>query len=132
MNTDAPGSLRSVFICVHLWPLFLVLDVCRDLTGEHTWGFSLKAIVSKLNDTTRNGVRKARPACAWRAPHYDTCEIEHFVMKLLDSTDSDFAGSSNNSAWTRAACRANSAAALDKLKTGNARTPSFSHPCSPC
>jgi len=52
-------------------------------------GSVLKAIVSKLNDTTRTAL-EARPALCLARTHYDV-EIEHFVMKLLDSTDSDFA-----------------------------------------
>ena len=52
-------------------------------------GISLKAIVSKLNDTTRTALEGAAGLCLART-HYDV-EIEHFVMKLLDSTDSDFA-----------------------------------------
>ena len=48
-------------------------------------GISLKAIVSKLNDTTRTASEGAAGLCLART-HYDV-EIEHFVMKLLDSTD---------------------------------------------
>ena len=50
---------------------------------------SLKAIISKLNDTTRTALEGAAGLCLART-HYDV-EIEHFLMKLLDTTDSDFA-----------------------------------------
>jgi type VI secretion system protein VasG len=57
--------------------------------------------------------------------HYDV-EIEHFVMKLLDSTDSDFARIVKQFGVDKARLSAELSRALDKLKTGNARTPSFS------
>ena len=50
---------------------------------------NLKAIVSKLNDTTRKALEAAAGLCLART-HYDV-EIEHFLIKLLDATDCDFA-----------------------------------------
>ena len=50
---------------------------------------TLKAIVSKLNDTTRKALEDAAGLCLART-HYDV-EIEHFLMKLMDAADSDFA-----------------------------------------
>ncbi|HMD71513.1 MAG TPA: type VI secretion system ATPase TssH [Bryobacteraceae bacterium] len=87
-------------------------------------GISLKAIVSKLNDTTRTALEGAAGLCLART-HYDV-EIEHFVMKLLDSTDSDFARIVKRFSVDKARLSAELSRALDKLKTGNARTPSFS------
>jgi type VI secretion system protein VasG len=87
-------------------------------------GISLKAIVSKLNDTTRTALEGAAGLCLART-HYDV-EIEHFVMKLLDSTDSDFARIVKRFGVDKARLSAELSRALDKLKTGNARTPSFS------
>jgi len=87
-------------------------------------GISLKSIVSKLNDTTRTALEGAAGLCLART-HYDV-EIEHFVMKLLDSADSDFARIVKLFGVDKARLAGELSRALDKLKTGNARTPSFS------
>jgi type VI secretion system protein VasG len=87
-------------------------------------GISLKAIVSKLNDTTRTALEGAAGLCLART-HYDV-EIEHFLMKLLDTTDSDFAKIVKQFGVDKARLSGELSRALDKLKTGNARTPSFS------
>ena len=49
---------------------------------------SLKAIVSKLNDTTRKALEDAAGLCLART-HYNV-EVEHFLTKLLDMPDCDF------------------------------------------
>ncbi|MBZ5584621.1 MAG: AAA family ATPase, partial [Acidobacteriia bacterium] len=85
---------------------------------------SLKSIVSKLNDTTRTALEGAAGLCLART-HYNV-EIEHFLMKLLDATDSDFARILKQFGVDRARLSAELSRSLDKLKTGNARTPAFS------
>ncbi len=85
---------------------------------------TLKAIVSKLNDTTRKALEDAAGLCLART-HYDV-EIEHFLMKLLDSTESDFARILKQFGVDKSRLAAELTRSLDKLKTGNARTPSFS------
>ncbi len=85
---------------------------------------SLKAIVGKLNDTTRTALEGAAGLCLART-HYDV-EIEHFLMKLLDTTDSDFARIVKQFGVDKARLSAELSRGLDKLKTGNARTPAFS------
>ena len=85
---------------------------------------SLKAIVSKLNDTTRTALEGAAGLCLSRT-HYDV-EIEHFLMKLLDVTDSDFAVIVKQFGVDKSRLTAELTRSLDKLKTGNARTPAFS------
>ena len=84
----------------------------------------LKSIVSKLNDTTRTALEGAAGLCLART-HYDV-EIEHFLMKLLDASDSDFARILKQFGVDKARLAAELTRSLDKLKTGNARTPSFS------
>ena len=84
----------------------------------------LKSIVSKLNDTTRTALEGAAGLCLART-HYDV-EIEHFLMKLLDASDSDFARALKQFGVDKARLSAELTRSLDKLKTGNARTPSFS------
>src|SRR5580704_7425756 len=85
---------------------------------------TLKAIVSKLNDTTRKALEDAAGLCLART-HYDV-EIEHFLMKLMDATDSDFARILKQFGVDKSRLSAELSRSLDKLKTGNARTPSFS------
>jgi type VI secretion system protein VasG len=85
---------------------------------------SLKAIVSKLNDTTRKALEDAAGLCLART-HYDV-EIEHFLVKLMDATDSDFARILKQFGVDKSRLSAELARSLDKLKSGNARTPSFS------
>ncbi|MGH9639369.1 MAG: Clp protease N-terminal domain-containing protein, partial [Bryobacteraceae bacterium] len=85
---------------------------------------NLKSLISKMNDATRSTLEAAAGLCLART-HYEI-EIEHFLAKLLDRQDSDLAHilkrfEINKSRFTGELNRA-----LDKLKTGNARTPSFS------
>jgi type VI secretion system protein VasG len=85
---------------------------------------SLKAIVSKLNDTTRAALEGGAGLCLART-HYDV-EIEHFLVKLMDATDSDFARILKQFGVDKSRLAGELARSLDKLKTGNARTPAFS------
>jgi type VI secretion system protein VasG len=85
---------------------------------------TLKAIVSKLNDTSRKALEDAAGLCLART-HYDV-EIEHFLMKLMDATDSDFARILKQFGVDKSRLSSELSKSLDKLKTGNARTPSFS------
>ena len=50
---------------------------------------NLRALIAKLNPTTRGAVEAAAGLCLSRT-HYDV-EVEHYLVKLLDATDSDFA-----------------------------------------
>ncbi len=52
-------------------------------------GLNLKSLIGKLNDSTRSALEGAAGLCLSRT-HYDI-EIEHYLIKLLDSTDGDFA-----------------------------------------
>ena len=85
---------------------------------------TLKAIVSRLNDTTRKTLEDAAGLCLART-HYDV-EIEHFLVKLMDVPDSDFQVILKQFGVDKARLAGELARSLDKLKTGNARTPSFS------
>ena len=57
--------------------------------------------------------------------HYDV-EIEHFLMKLLDSPDSDFPRILKAFGVDKSRLAGELSRSLDKLKSGNARTPAFS------
>ena len=50
---------------------------------------NLKSLIGKLNDTVRGTLEGAAGLCLSRT-HYDV-EIEHFLVKLLDSSGSDLA-----------------------------------------
>ena len=85
---------------------------------------NLKSLIGKLNDSTRNGLEAAAGLCLART-HYDI-EIEHYLTKLLDSTDNDLAAILKHFEIDGSRFSAELARALDKLKSGNARTPALS------
>src|SRR5689334_7076894 len=85
---------------------------------------NLRALIAKLNPTTRGAVEAAAGLCLSRT-HYDV-EVEHYLVKLLDATDSDFACVLKQYAVDRSRLASDLAKSLDHLKTGNARTPAFS------
>ncbi len=85
---------------------------------------NLKALIGKLNPETRRAVEAAVGLCASRT-HYDI-EIEHLLLKMLDSTDADLAFILKHFGVDRSKLTADLTRSLDKLKTGNARNPAFS------
>ena len=52
-------------------------------------GINLKSLIGRLNDQARSALEGAAGLCLART-HYEI-EIEHFITKLLDSPDGDFA-----------------------------------------
>jgi type VI secretion system protein VasG len=87
-------------------------------------GLNLKSLIGKLNSTTRSALEGAAGLCLSRT-HYDI-EIEHYLMKILDVTDSDFARITKHFGVDRSRLSAELTRSLDKLKSGNARTPALS------
>ena len=85
---------------------------------------NLKGLIGKLNDTTRNALEAAAGFCLART-HYDI-EVEHFLLKLLDTTDSDFPRILKQFGVDKSRLTGDLTRSLDKLKSGNARTPAFS------
>ena len=85
---------------------------------------NLRAIIGKLNDTARGALEGAAGLCLART-HYDI-EIEHYLMKLLDASGSDFAFILRHFGVDKSRLAAELTRSLDKLKSGNARTPAFS------
>src|SRR6185437_10060121 len=85
---------------------------------------NLKWLIARMNDTTRSALEAAAGLCLSRT-HYDI-EIEHFLTKLLDQQDGDLAHILKHFGADKSRFTAELSRALDKLKTGNARTPSFS------
>jgi type VI secretion system protein VasG len=87
-------------------------------------GLNLKALIGKLNDPARLALEGAAGLCLSRT-HYDV-EIEHYLTKLLDSTSGDFAAIVKHFEIDKSRLTADLARSIDKLKSGNARTPAIS------
>ncbi|HYM75940.1 MAG TPA: type VI secretion system ATPase TssH [Candidatus Dormibacteraeota bacterium] len=85
---------------------------------------NLKSLIGKLNDSTRGALEAAAGFCLART-HYDI-EVEHYLTKLLDSTDNDVAAIFKHFEIDTSRFSGELARALDKLKSGNARTPALS------
>ncbi|HUG40006.1 MAG TPA: type VI secretion system ATPase TssH [Longimicrobiales bacterium] len=85
---------------------------------------NVRSLIGKLNNETRNAVESAAGLCLSRT-HYDV-EIEHYLVKLLDSPDGDLTFILKHYGIDRSRVARELTASLDALKTGNARTPSLS------
>jgi type VI secretion system protein VasG len=85
---------------------------------------NLKALIGKLNHESRSALEAAAGLCVSRT-HYDI-EIEHYVTKLLDQADGDFARITQHFGVDKSRLTTELMRSLDKLKTGNARTPALS------
>ena len=85
---------------------------------------NLKSLIHKLNDTSRSALEAAAGLCLSRT-HYDV-EIEHYLLKLMDSSDGDVARILKAFGINKSRLTTDLTRALDKLKSGNARTPSLS------
>ncbi len=87
-------------------------------------GPNLKSLIGKLNDPARSALEGAAGLCLSRT-HYDI-EVEHYLMKLLDSSENDFASIARHFEVDKSRLAAELTRSLDKLKSGNARTPAIS------
>jgi type VI secretion system protein VasG len=87
-------------------------------------GINLKSLIGKLNDTARGALEGAAGLCLSRT-HYDI-EIEHFLMKLLDQSDNDAAKIFHQFEIDTSRLSRELQRSLDRLKSGNARTPAIS------
>jgi type VI secretion system protein VasG len=85
---------------------------------------NLKSLIGKLNDTCRGALEGAAGLCLTRT-HYDV-DIEHFLLKLGEVTDTDMQRVLRYYAIEPARLARDLTRALDRLKTGNARTPALS------
>lgn len=85
---------------------------------------NLRGLIAKLNAPTRSAVEGAAGLCLART-NYDV-EIEHFLVKTLDAADNDMAVILKHFGVNRSRLADDLARALDKIKTGNARTPNLS------
>src|SRR5271166_879460 len=87
-------------------------------------GINLKSLIGKLNDASRSALEAAAGLCLSRT-HYDI-EIEHYLAKLVDSPDGDFARIAKFFEIDKSRLTGELNRSLDKLKSGNARTPALS------
>ena len=85
---------------------------------------NLRSLIGKFNGATRKATEAAVGLCVSRT-HYNV-EIEHYLFKLLDTTDGDFAAIVRHFELNRARLSSELTRALDRFKTGNGRTPGLS------
>ena len=84
---------------------------------------NLRSIINKLNDATRVAMEGAAGLCLSRT-NYDI-EIEHYLMKLLDSSDTDASKIFHQFGVDTSRMSAELTRSLDQLKRGNGRGPSM-------
>jgi type VI secretion system protein VasG len=85
---------------------------------------NLKSLIGKLDEATRGALEAAAGLCLSRT-HYDI-EVEHFLLKALDSSDNDVAFILKQYGVDRSRLTTELEKSLNRLKTGNARSPAFS------
>src|SRR5438270_5175534 len=86
-------------------------------------GLNLRSLIGKLNDSTRKAMEAAAGLCLSRT-HYDV-EIEHYLMKLLDTTDTDAEKIFHQFGVNTSRLSADLTRSLDKMRRGNGRGPSI-------
>ena len=85
---------------------------------------NLKSLVGRLNDTCRGALEGAAGLCLSRT-NYDV-EIEHILAKLLNEDDTDLHKICRHYEINTDRLEKDVSVALDRLKTGNSRTPGLS------
>jgi type VI secretion system protein VasG len=85
---------------------------------------NLKALIAKLNNTCRSSLESAAGLCLSRT-NYDV-EIEHVFLKLLETPDTDLTRIFRHFEVDTSRLSRDLARAIDRFKTGNARTPALS------
>lgn len=85
---------------------------------------NLKSLVGRLNNTCREVLEGAAGLCLSRT-NYDV-EPEHFLLKLVEAADTDFARILRHYEVDASRLTKDITRALDRLKTGNGRMPGMS------
>src|SRR5215467_13340151 len=85
---------------------------------------NLRSLIRKFNPATQAATKAAANFCLART-HYNV-EIEHYLIKLLDMTDGDFAAIAKHAEIDRGQLATDLTRVLDRFKTGNGRSPAFS------
>ena len=104
---------------------------CRCKTGEPALAgagagtsMDLKALVERLDPASREALEAAAGLTLSRT-HYNV-EIEHWLLKLMESTGGDVAAILDRFAVDAGRLEAELNRTLDKMKTGNGRAPALS------
>lgn len=84
----------------------------------------LKLLIARLNETCRSALEAAAGLCLART-NYDV-DIEHLLIKLIEKTDTDIDRIFRHFEIDSGRLSGDLSRALDRLKTGNARTPALS------
>ncbi len=85
---------------------------------------NLKGLVSKLNATCRIALEAGAGLCVART-HYEV-DMEHFLLKLTESVDSDISAILRHFEIDTSRVQGDLTRALDRMKSGNARNPALS------
>jgi type VI secretion system protein VasG len=85
---------------------------------------NLQSLIGKLNETCRSALEGAAGLCLTRT-NYEV-DIEHLFLKLLDLPDTDISAILARYEVDSSRLMRDLTRALDRLKTGNARTPALS------
>src|SRR5262249_53662415 len=85
---------------------------------------NLKSLIGKLNSICRSALEAAAGLCLTRT-HYDV-DLEHLFLKLNEIPDTDLQRLLRHYEIDQARLAQDLTRALDRLKTGNARTPALS------
>jgi type VI secretion system protein VasG len=85
---------------------------------------NLKSLIGRLDDACRNALEAAAGLCLSRT-NYDV-DIEHLLLKLNEMPDTDLTRILRQYEIDPARLNKDITRALDRLKTGNARTPALS------
>jgi len=85
---------------------------------------NLKSLVGRLNDVSRNALEGAAGLCLSRT-NYDV-EVEHILAKILEQDDTDLHKIAAHYEVNIDRLNKDVSSALDRLKSGNSRTPGLS------
>ena len=95
-----------------------------DQSGRNDMNVNLKSLVARLNDVTRNALEGAAGLCLSRT-NYDV-EVEHILAKILEQDDTDLHKIASHYEVNIDRLTKDVSSALDRLKSGNSRTPGLS------
>jgi type VI secretion system protein VasG len=84
---------------------------------------NLKSLISRLNQTTRSALESAAGLCLSRSNYF--VEVEHWLLKLLEYSDTDLARLLRHFEIESARVTRDLTRAIDRMKTGNARSPAL-------
>src|SRR5215813_10454801 len=85
---------------------------------------SLRSLIATLNETCRGALEAAAGLCLSRT-NYDV-DVEHLLIKLVEAEDTDLVRVFRHYEIDTARLSADIVRAMDRLKTGNSRTPALS------